>query len=251
MSNRVENSILVVDDDQDAGQNLCDILIDIGYRVGLANDGLSALELARNQKYEIALLDFKMPGMDGLTLARKLKELSTSMVVILTTAYATRETLAAAPSHGVWRVFSKPLDLQLMIPCLVEVSQQPLVLLVEDDADLCHSLSDVLQDKGYRVCFATEIDQALALLRGTEFRIVLIDMKLPGGFGDEVFQKVRGISDEARVVLVTGHRHEMFDRIERSLAAGADAVCYKPFEMPELLAILQRLTSKTRDGKTA
>ncbi len=243
MSRSTETSILVVDDDEDAGQNLADILIDLGYRVSVATDGYSALEMARKQSFEIALLDFKMPGMDGLTLAHKLKELSASMVVILTTAYANRDTLAAAPSHGIWRVFSKPLDLQHLIPSLVEVSQQPLVLLVEDDADLCHSLSDVLQDKGFRVAFATEIDQALACLRQTGFRVVMIDMKLPGAFGDEVFERVRDISDDARVVLVTGHRHEMEDRIQRSLAAGADAVCYKPFELTELLATLKKLTA--------
>lgn len=250
MPKSLENSVLVVDDDLDAGQNLGDILVDLGFRVGVATDGISALEMARNQKYQIALLDLKMPGMDGLTLASKLKELSASMVVILTTAYANRDTLAAAPKHGVWRVFSKPLNLQHIIPCLVEVSEQPLILLVEDDADLCHSLSDLLQDKGYRVCFATAINQALSLLHDTDFDVVLIDMKLPGGFGDEVFEKVRGISDDARVVLVTGHRQEMDDRIQRSLAAGADAVCYKPFQLPELLDTLQKLSASARGGKS-
>ncbi|MDB5391929.1 MAG: Response regulator receiver protein, partial [Planctomycetaceae bacterium] len=112
MSRIVEHSILIVDDDEDAGQNLGDILNDLGYRVGVATDGFSALELARNQNYEIALLDFKMPGMDGLTLARKLKELSGSIVVILTTAYANQATVTAAPEHGVSKIFSKPLDLK-------------------------------------------------------------------------------------------------------------------------------------------
>lgn len=246
MSKGVENSILIVDDDRDAGQNLADILTDLGYRVGVATDGFSALEMAKKQKYQIALLDLKMPGMDGLTLASKLKEVSASTVVILTTAYANRDTLVAAPKHGVWRVFSKPLNLPLIIPSLVEVSKQPLILLVEDDADLCHSLSDVLQDKGYRVCFATEIDSALSLLQDTDFHVVLIDMKLSGGYGDEVFLKVRDISDKARVVLVTGHRHEMEDRIQRSLSAGADAVCYKPFQLPELLGTLQKLSAEVQ-----
>ncbi|MDB5339296.1 MAG: Response regulator receiver protein [Planctomycetaceae bacterium] len=243
MSNGVENSILVVDDDLDSGQNLADILTDLGYRVGVASDPFIALEMAQKDKFGIALLDFKMPGMDGLTLAGKLKELCCSTIIILTTAYANRDTLATAQRHGVWKVFPKPLDIQNLIPGLVEISQQPLVLLVEDDADLCHSLSDVLKDKGYRVCFATEIDRGLTLLCGSAFQVVLIDMKLPGGFGDEVFQKVRGISEGARVILTTGYRYEMEDRIRRSLDEGADAVCYKPFQMPEMLALLQRLTA--------
>lgn len=243
MPNSVTNSILVVDDDVDAGQNLGDILMDLGYHVGVATDPFKALEMAGKEKYGIALLDFKMPGMDGLTLAAKLKELCCSTIVILTTAYANRDTLAGAQQFGVWKVFPKPLDIQSLIPGLVEVSQQPLVLLVEDDADLCQSMSDVLKDKGYRVCFATEIKRGLEFLCASEFQVVLIDMKLPGGFGDEVYQKVRDISEEARVILMTGYRQEMEDRIQRSLDEGADAVCYKPFQMPELLTLLQRLTA--------
>lgn len=133
-----------------------------------------------------------MPGMDGLTLASKLKEVSASTVVILTTEYANQDTLAAAPKHSMWRVFSKPLNLQHIIPCLVEVWEQPLILLVEDDADLCLSLSDVLQDKGFRVCFATAIDLALSLLRDTDFHVVLIDMKLPGGIRRRSVPKGQG-----------------------------------------------------------
>lgn len=237
-----ENSILVVDDDQDAGQNLGDILLDLGYQVSVASDPFNALEMARTQKYNIALLDLKMPGMDGLTLATKLKEQNCSLIVILTTAYANKDTLAAAHRTGIWKVFPKPLELKQIIPSLLEAAQQPLVLLIEDDVELCRSLSDLLQDQGYRVCFATETGKALACLRDSDFQVVLIDMRLPGGFGDEVFEKVRCISDRVRVVLSTGYRHEMEDRIQRTLAAGADAVCYKPFQFPELLATLERLT---------
>ena len=202
----VENSgrsVLVVDDDYDAGQNLGDILTDLGYQVDVANDPLFALQMALEKNYDIALLDFKMPGMDGLTLARKLKEQRCSTILILTTAYANGDTLATAQRDGIWRVFSKPLDLQHVIPSLSEASRQPLVLLIEDDEDLCYALTDVLQDQGYRVCFATEIDYALRCVRGSEFQVVLIDMRLPGGFGDEVFAKVRGISDQVRVILST------------------------------------------------
>lgn len=243
MSDNTAFPILIVDDDHDAGQNLGDILVDLGYSPDVAIDGPTALQLAQQRRYAVALLDLKMPGMDGLTLSRKLKELDQSIVVILTTAYANKATLASAQSYGIKRVFSKPLDLQQIIPYLLEVSKQPLVLLVDDDSDICRSLTDVLEDRGYRVCFATAIGEALSLVQSNQFQVVLIDMKLPGGYGDEVFQQVRTVSQQARVVLMTGHRTEMEDRIRRSLAAGADAVCYKPFQMPELLTVLQVLAT--------
>ena len=60
--NRNAASILVVDDEVDTCSNLSDILTDLGYHVDVAHDGPSALELARKNPYDIALLDLRMPG---------------------------------------------------------------------------------------------------------------------------------------------------------------------------------------------
>src|SRR2546428_789145 len=74
------SSVLVVDDDVDTCRNLSDILTDLGYHVDCAHDGPSALDLVRRNAYDVALLDLKMPGMDGLTLYREIKKLSASTV---------------------------------------------------------------------------------------------------------------------------------------------------------------------------
>ena len=84
--------ILVVDDDVDTCRNLTDILTDLGCRVDTAHDGPSALERVRKKRYYVALLDLKMPGMDGLTLYREIKKLSAGTVAIIVTAYATSAT---------------------------------------------------------------------------------------------------------------------------------------------------------------
>src|SRR5438309_3507615 len=89
-------SILVVDDDGDTCQNLSDILTDLGYRVDTAHDGPSALELVRRRPYDIALLDLKMPGMDGLELYREIKRLGVGTVAMLVTAHASRATAEEA-----------------------------------------------------------------------------------------------------------------------------------------------------------
>jgi len=72
--NAVTPSILVVDDEVDACLNLADILSDLGYRVDLAHDGESALALVRQRRYDVALLDLMMPGMDGTTLYGEMKK---------------------------------------------------------------------------------------------------------------------------------------------------------------------------------
>ena len=84
--------ILVVDDDPDICRNLSDILTDLGYTVDFAHDGPSALELVRRRPYDVALLDLKMPGMDGLTLYREIKKQRAGTVALLVTAYASPAT---------------------------------------------------------------------------------------------------------------------------------------------------------------
>ena len=80
--------ILVVDDDPDTCLNLSDILSDLGFYVDYAHDGPAALKLVDQGRYDVALLDFKMPGMDGVTLYREIKKRRAGTVSLLVTAYA-------------------------------------------------------------------------------------------------------------------------------------------------------------------
>jgi two-component system response regulator HydG len=237
-----EPSILVVDDEPDTCANLQDILADLGYQVDVAHDGQSALELVHKTPYDVALLDLKMPGMDGLELYRRIKELRAGTVAIIVTAYAASDTAHAVLEAGAWKILSKPVDLSRLLPLVDEALEQPLVMIVDDDLDLCHSLWDVLRDRGFRVALAHGIRAAQQQLSDKSYRVVLIDMKLPEGDGAEVFRFVRQANPEARTVLITGHRSELDRKVDQILHEGANAACYKPFDMSQLLATIQQLT---------
>jgi CheY-like chemotaxis protein len=241
-------SILVVDDDEDTCRNLSDILTDMGYRVDTAHDGPSALELARRRSYDLALLDFKMPGMDGLTLYRELRKVQAETVAIVVTAFAGKATAEEALAAGAWRVLPKPVDSPKLLGLVDEALGQPLVMVVDDDPDLCATLWDVLRERGYRVALARDEPEAAGRLRDRNFKVVLIDMKLPHGDGARVFRLVRESNPQARTVVITGARPEVDRLLRQVLAEGADAVCYKPFDVPQLLQVLTRLTSKRDEG---
>ena len=235
-------SVLVVDDEEDTCRNLSDILTDLGYHVDVAHDGLSALDLVRRHNYDVALLDLRMPGMDGLTLYREIKKLRGGTVTLIVSAYAGSEASEQALAAGAWRVLPKPIDFPRLLKLVDEAAGQPLVLVVDDDPDLCSTLWDLLRERGYRVAVAHDEQRAAEQLRDTTFRAVLIDMRLPDGDGSRVFRLVRASNPQARTVLITGHRSEMDRMVQRVVEEGADAVCYKPFDVPRLLATLERLT---------
>ena len=235
-------SILVVDDDVDTCQNLSDILTDMGYHVDTAHDGPTALGLARRRRYDVALLDFKMPGMDGLTLYRELRKVQAETVAIVVTAFAGKTTAEEALAAGAWRVLPKPVDFPRLLGLVGEALDQPLVLVVDDDPDLCANLWDLLRERGYRVGVAHSEKDASQRLGDQTFRVVLIDLKLPEGDGSNVFRLVRETRPQARTVLITGFPAEMDPLVRQVLSEGADAVCYKPFDVPRLLATLDGLT---------
>ncbi len=239
--------VLVVDDDADTCQNLQDILSDMGYAVDTAQDGPTALKMVQQTPYDVALLDLKMPGMDGLMLYREIRKLRAGTVAMIVTAYSTPETTSEALSAGAWKVMSKPVDFSQLLPLLDQATHQPLVMVVDDDHDLCENLWDLLRDQGYRVCLAANEREAAARLEGRNVQVVLIDMKLPTGDGRDVLKRVQELSPAARTLLITGHRDETSQMVEDAVRDGADGVCYKPFDMPQLLELLQRLSQADGD----
>jgi CheY-like chemotaxis protein len=119
------STILVVDDDRDTCASLSDIISDLGYSVDVAYDGPAALELSRSHPYGLALLDYKMPGMDGVELYGHLKRVRADTVGVLVTAYAADATLRAAAEAGIRRVLPKPVEFGHLIPLIEEVAGSP------------------------------------------------------------------------------------------------------------------------------
>jgi CheY-like chemotaxis protein len=114
---------------------------------------------------------------------------------------------------------------------------------VDDDPDLCANLWDLLHERSYRVHVAHDETEARRRLEGQAFDVVLIDMKLPRGNGASVFRLVRQTNPQARTVVITGHRSETDQLVRQVVAEGANAVCYKPFDVPRLLSTLELLTA--------
>ena len=125
-------SVLIVDDDIDTAINISDILVDFGYTTNKAHDGESALHLAEQNQYDVILLDFKMPGMDGATLFRRIKKLQPYIVAIMISCFARSDDVERAIEAGVRQVMRKPVDVGQLLELIKTTAEQPLVLAVDD-----------------------------------------------------------------------------------------------------------------------
>jgi DNA-binding response OmpR family regulator len=117
----VDTNILLVDDEKDGCDSMSDIFLDLGYTVDVAYDGSGALELSGGHQYRLALLDYQMPGMDGLELCRRLKNSQPSVVVILITAFSSIATTGAGAEAGIRYSLLKPVNFSVLMPLVDEV----------------------------------------------------------------------------------------------------------------------------------
>jgi DNA-binding NtrC family response regulator len=239
--------ILIVDDEVDTCENLSDIFTDLGYLVDTAHNGLAALKLVAERRYDLALLDLRMPGMDGLELYRRIRQVSAGTVALVVTAYAASDTAQSILEAGAWKVVPKPVEIQRLLCDVQEAIDSPLVLVVDDDRELCENLWEILRVQGYRVHLAHDAQQAGEIVKSLKFEVVLLDMKLPGGDGLEVLNLVHGANPQARTVIITGYRDEMEVLLGQALNEGAQAIAYKPFDVDNLLQTVHHLVRQTED----
>lgn len=103
-------SILIVDDEPIVGQSLGDWFRHEGYRVETASGAKEALRMVAEREYDIALLDIKMPGIDGLELQERLSRDCPDLTVIIMTAYASVDSAVRALKSGAYDYITKPFD---------------------------------------------------------------------------------------------------------------------------------------------
>ena len=105
------NNILVVDDEEPFRRLLKNELTRKGYGVEVAADGAAALEQLRGNTFDAILLDVVMPGVDGISLMKKLKEDPAAPPIIVLTGRATVETAVEAMKNGAYDYLTKPYKL--------------------------------------------------------------------------------------------------------------------------------------------
>ncbi|MBN2092256.1 sigma-54-dependent Fis family transcriptional regulator [candidate division KSB1 bacterium] len=103
-------TILIVDDELSVRTSLSKWFIEDGFVTQVAENGTEAIKRLQEQHYDLALVDIKMPGMDGITLQRKIKEVAPQTSIIIMTAYASVETAIEALKLGAYDYVTKPFD---------------------------------------------------------------------------------------------------------------------------------------------
>ena len=114
--------ILIVDNDEELRGNLTEILLDSGYHTGTACNGAEALEKAASG-FDVILLDFMMPGINGLEVLAELKKISTAKIIMIT-AFATTDNAVSAIKKGASDYVSKPFMIDNLLITIKRVLEE-------------------------------------------------------------------------------------------------------------------------------
>ncbi|MBZ5569676.1 MAG: sigma-54 dependent transcriptional regulator [Acidobacteriia bacterium] len=105
-----KGKLLIVDDEFSVRDSLGKWFREEGYDIGAAEGAQDALALMAESRWDLALVDIKMRGTDGIELQRRLREIDPELIVIIMTGYASVETAVAALKNGAYDYVTKPLD---------------------------------------------------------------------------------------------------------------------------------------------
>jgi len=122
---RAQYRILVVEDDEDMGENLQRILTLAGYQVHLARDGAEAITVLQTQPFHLVLTDLLMPRMGGLELLGEIRRLGRSLPVVFLTALGSRAAFTKAMDLGAVGFITKPFHANSLLAVIREVIERP------------------------------------------------------------------------------------------------------------------------------
>ncbi len=110
-----KHKILIVDDESSIRRTLCDILEFENFQVEEAENGMEGLAKAKDGKFDLVIMDIKMPQMDGLEALERLQILQPDLPVIMISGHGTIETAVEAVKKGAFDYISKPPDLNRLL----------------------------------------------------------------------------------------------------------------------------------------
>ena len=170
-ASRRRGRLLIVDDEEGPRQSLRVVFKD-DYEILLASDGLSAIELAQNNRIDVAILDIRMGGMSGIEVLERLKYVDPRIEVVMMTAFETTDTMRQALRLRACDYINKPFDLSTIRSAVGNAMQRrTLESEIHNDAENLQQLLAELQNQ--------KIEEQMSHTRGEIYASIIHDINGP------------------------------------------------------------------------
>jgi DNA-binding NtrC family response regulator len=209
-------NILLVDDNQKFLKSIAERTKLKGFNVFTAANGQQALDIAHKQLLHVAVVDQRMPDMDGLVVITKLKEIAPEIKTVLLTGHGDEKLKQASEALN-----STYFDKQDMSRFWAFLSNLPLgninILLVDDNRKFLDTLAERIRLKGYDPHTALNGQEAIEIMKTTKIHMAVVDQRMPDMDGLVVITKLKEIDADIETVLLTGHGDEKLKEATEAL----------------------------------
>ena len=197
-------NVLLVDDNEKFLKSIAERTRLKGFNVFTASNGREALDIARKETVHVAVVDQRMPDMEGLVVITQLKEISPDIHTILLTGHGDdklKETTEALNSTY--------FDKQDMGGFWSFLSNLPLgyvnILLVDDNSKFLNTLAERIRLKGHEPYTALNGREALEIAKTIKIHMAVVDQRMPDMEGLEVITQLNKMDADIKTLLLTGH----------------------------------------------
>ena len=260
---------LLADDDEILLETTKDTLLSIGVETDTAHNGTEAIDMATTRKdYQLIILDWKMPDMNGIETARQIRsKIGNNVPIILISAYDSSDLEDSAKEAGVSGFISKPLFRSTLYNKLNEVLGNEstqirqeenntdiagMHILVAEDNDInWEIISMLLQMQGIETERAENGKLALERIANAPhgaFDLVFMDIQMPVMNGIEATKAIRALDDSwaSHIPIIAMTADAFSENVSECLAAGMNGHIAKPVDMKLVLKEIQKIKEEAK-----
>ncbi|MBN1913124.1 MAG: response regulator [Candidatus Omnitrophica bacterium] len=231
--------VLIVDDEDIVRDFLCRFLTLKGVHVDTVESGAKAIEKAQKEKFDVVLLDVRMPGMDGVETFKELKKICPQSKYVMMTGYAVDKQLEEAKKEGAFISVKKPFNIE-QLDSMLDTYTQALdkrkmkVLVIDDEHIVLDFFKRLLRDLDLTLVSSGE--EALIKVTEQDFDLVFMDITLRDTSAHLLYPKIQKIKPGLDIILITGNP----DTAEGLMHLPNIKGCfYKPFEIDKVLGVIE------------
>jgi DNA-binding NtrC family response regulator len=245
--------ILIVDDEIEICKRLQRELQKEGHEVEYRTSPLNILEELKKARrngepYNLLLLNIRMPGIDGLTLLRSIREERVGVEVIITTGYRDEQIVIEAIRLSAENYLNKPISLEELDAVLSHVHKKTVeekrknekyhILVVDDEKDLCIRIKRELEKEGYQVVAAYTAEECIEYFKKNKVDVLITDIRMPRMSGLEMLKRCREITNDFVPIIITGHGDH--ETAKKALKLYAHDYLRKPLSLDALITSVKK-----------